>query len=221
MTTLLAEAFPLCFSALYCHSLRGFGCSRFILVVSVPRKRPLQTAVWDSCWACARWKCGYHGISGSRVGNTMPPPEFASQFHFLAPPISSTPGLVKRISWPAKLTVSSRDEASSLQAVIPSLVTEAIWSSIRAFSGEIKSTSGTSLRRPRCLETDGASWYINDFPWPVGKLTNVSSPFNTWNKALDWYLVKDSIELSLRASKAFSTASLKLSRERLALAMLI
>ena len=37
--TLLAEAFPLCFSALYCHSLRGFGCSRFVLVVSVPRKR--------------------------------------------------------------------------------------------------------------------------------------------------------------------------------------
>ena len=47
--TLLAEAFPLCFSALYCHSLRGFGCSRFVLVVSVPRKIPLQTAVWDSC----------------------------------------------------------------------------------------------------------------------------------------------------------------------------
>ena len=45
--TLLAEAFPLCFSALYCHSLRCFGCSRFVLVVSVPRKRPLQTAVWD------------------------------------------------------------------------------------------------------------------------------------------------------------------------------
>ena len=36
--TLLAEAFPLCFSALYCHSLRGFGCSRFFLVVSVPRR---------------------------------------------------------------------------------------------------------------------------------------------------------------------------------------
>ena len=32
--TLLAEAFPLCFSALYCHSLRGFGCSRFVLAVS-------------------------------------------------------------------------------------------------------------------------------------------------------------------------------------------
>ena len=48
-STLLAEAFPSCFSALYCHSLRGFGCSRFVLVVSVPRKRPLQTAVWDSC----------------------------------------------------------------------------------------------------------------------------------------------------------------------------
>ena len=46
--TLLAEAFSLCFSALYCHSLRGFGCSRFVLVVSVPRKRPLQTADWDS-----------------------------------------------------------------------------------------------------------------------------------------------------------------------------
>ena len=28
-------------------------------------------------------KCGYHGISGSRVGNTMSPPEFARQFHFL------------------------------------------------------------------------------------------------------------------------------------------
>ena len=69
--TLLAEAFP-CF--------RCFGCSRFVLVVSVPRKRPLQTAVWDSCWACARWKCGYHGISVSRVGNTMPPPEFAHVF---------------------------------------------------------------------------------------------------------------------------------------------
>ena len=41
--TLLAEAFPLCFSAFYCHSLRGFGCSRIVLVVSVPRKRPLQT----------------------------------------------------------------------------------------------------------------------------------------------------------------------------------
>ena len=38
--TLLAEAFPLCFSALYCHSLRCFGCLRFVLVVSVPRKRP-------------------------------------------------------------------------------------------------------------------------------------------------------------------------------------
>ena len=37
--TLLAEAFPLCFSALYYHSLCGFGCSRFVLVVSVPRKR--------------------------------------------------------------------------------------------------------------------------------------------------------------------------------------
>ena len=48
VSTLLAEAFPLCFSALYCHSLRGFGWSRFVLVVSVPRKRPLQTAVWDS-----------------------------------------------------------------------------------------------------------------------------------------------------------------------------
>ena len=34
LSTLLAEAFPLCFSALYCHSLRGFGCSRFVLVVS-------------------------------------------------------------------------------------------------------------------------------------------------------------------------------------------
>ena len=45
LATLLAEAFPLCFSALYCHSLRGFGCSRFVLVVSVPRKRPLQAAV--------------------------------------------------------------------------------------------------------------------------------------------------------------------------------
>ena len=31
--TLLAEAFPLCFSALYCHSLCGFGCPRFVLVV--------------------------------------------------------------------------------------------------------------------------------------------------------------------------------------------
>ena len=49
LDTLLAEAIPLCFSALYYHSLRGFGCSRFVLVVSVPRKRPLQTAVWDSC----------------------------------------------------------------------------------------------------------------------------------------------------------------------------
>ena len=48
VATLLAEAFPLCFSALYCHSLRCFGCSRFVLVVSMPRKRPLQTAVWDS-----------------------------------------------------------------------------------------------------------------------------------------------------------------------------
>ena len=48
-STLLAETFPLCFPALYCHSLCGFGCSRFVLVVSVPRKRPLQTAVWDSC----------------------------------------------------------------------------------------------------------------------------------------------------------------------------
>ena len=33
ISTLLAEAFPLCFSALYCHSLGGFGCSRFVLVV--------------------------------------------------------------------------------------------------------------------------------------------------------------------------------------------
>ena len=33
ISTLLAEAFPLCFSALYCHSLHGFGCSRFVLVV--------------------------------------------------------------------------------------------------------------------------------------------------------------------------------------------
>ena len=40
--TLLAEAFPLCFSALYCHSLRGFGCSRFVLVVSFPRHRNNQ-----------------------------------------------------------------------------------------------------------------------------------------------------------------------------------
>ena len=32
VSTLLAEAFPLCLSALYCHSLRGFGCSRFVLV---------------------------------------------------------------------------------------------------------------------------------------------------------------------------------------------
>ena len=47
--TLLAEAFPLCFSALYCHSLRGFGCSRFVLVVNQPRKRPLPTAACDSC----------------------------------------------------------------------------------------------------------------------------------------------------------------------------
>ena len=28
----------MCFSALYCHSLHSFGCSRFVLVVSVPRK---------------------------------------------------------------------------------------------------------------------------------------------------------------------------------------
>ena len=35
-------------------------------------------------------KCSYPGISGSRVGNTMPPPEFARQFHFLAPLVSST-----------------------------------------------------------------------------------------------------------------------------------
>ena len=49
ISTLLAEAFPLCFSAMYCHSLRGFGCSRFVLVVSVPRKRPLPTAACDSC----------------------------------------------------------------------------------------------------------------------------------------------------------------------------
>ena len=35
--TLLAEAFPSCFSALYCHSLRGFGCSRF-------QKQPKQNA---------------------------------------------------------------------------------------------------------------------------------------------------------------------------------
>ena len=27
----------------------SFGCSRFVLVVSVPRKRPLQKTVWDSC----------------------------------------------------------------------------------------------------------------------------------------------------------------------------
>ena len=47
--TLLAEAFPLCFSALYCHSLRGFGCSRFVLVVNQQRKRPLPTAACDSC----------------------------------------------------------------------------------------------------------------------------------------------------------------------------
>ena len=54
--TLLGEAFPLCFSALYCHSLRCFGCSRFVLVVSVPRKRPLQTA--HSRPQCLRvWKC--------------------------------------------------------------------------------------------------------------------------------------------------------------------
>ena len=49
ISTLLAEAFPLCFSALYCHSLRGFGCSRFVLVVNQPRKRPLPTAACDSC----------------------------------------------------------------------------------------------------------------------------------------------------------------------------
>ena len=45
--TLLAEAFPLCFSALYCHSLRGFGCLRFVLVVSVfssAQKQPKQNA---------------------------------------------------------------------------------------------------------------------------------------------------------------------------------
>ena len=48
-STLLAEAFPLCFSALYCHSLRGIGCSRFVLVVNQPRKRPLPTAACDSC----------------------------------------------------------------------------------------------------------------------------------------------------------------------------
>ena len=36
--TLLAEAFPLCFLALYCHSLRSFGCSCFVLVVSVEEK---------------------------------------------------------------------------------------------------------------------------------------------------------------------------------------
>ena len=56
--TLLAEAFPLSFSALYCHSLCGFGRSRFVLVVSVPRKRPLQTAhSRPQClrvWECAR-----------------------------------------------------------------------------------------------------------------------------------------------------------------------
>ena len=44
------------------------------------RGKPLQTAVWDSYWACARGKCGYHGISGSHVSNMVPPPEFALQF---------------------------------------------------------------------------------------------------------------------------------------------
>ena len=35
---------------------------------------------------------------GHVSGNTMPPAEFALQFHFLAPPVSSTSGLAKRIS---------------------------------------------------------------------------------------------------------------------------
>ena len=47
--TLLAEAFPLCFSALYCHSLRGFGCSRFVLVETTKTKReqPKERREWQ------------------------------------------------------------------------------------------------------------------------------------------------------------------------------
>ena len=52
--TLLAEAFPLCFLALYCHSLRGFGCSRFVLVVSVPRSACRAHAQQESQTAVCR-----------------------------------------------------------------------------------------------------------------------------------------------------------------------
>ena len=72
-TTLLAEAFPLCFSALYCHSLRGFGCSlcrgkdlcRQPLAIPVEHARDENAVTMEFL---------------SRVGNTMPPPEFAHVF---------------------------------------------------------------------------------------------------------------------------------------------
>ena len=45
----------MCFSALYCHSLRGFGCSRFVLVVSVPRKREIVDLSTSSIGLQASW----------------------------------------------------------------------------------------------------------------------------------------------------------------------
>ena len=75
--TLLAEAFPLCFSALYCHSLRGFGCSRFVLVGRGKDlcRQPLAIPVEH-----ARDENAVTMEFLSRVGNTMPPPEFAHVF---------------------------------------------------------------------------------------------------------------------------------------------
>ena len=69
----------MCFSALYCHSLCGFGCSRFVLVVSMPRKDlcrqpfaiPVEHALDENVVTMEFL---------SRVGNTMPPPEFAHVF---------------------------------------------------------------------------------------------------------------------------------------------
>ena len=81
MGTLLAEAFPLCFSALYCHSLRGFGCSRFVLVVSVPEEK---TSADSRLRSLLNMRCGYlQDLGGNHMTKPVVEPVLSTRSSFM------------------------------------------------------------------------------------------------------------------------------------------
>ena len=78
-TTLLAETFPLCFSALYCHSLRGL-VARVLFWLFLCRGKDLCRQPLAIPVEHARDENAVTMDFLSRVGNMMPPPEFAHVF---------------------------------------------------------------------------------------------------------------------------------------------